>query len=194
MTKHEYIMSLVDKPSAWVGHGVFAINLVEKMKPEIVVDLGVDYGFSTFCFAYSKIGLVFGVDWFQGDEHAGFRDTLQNVLDKYENLKTNFGINNIEFIKSDFTELSKKWEYNIDILHIDGLHTYEAVKNDFESWIEYVDENGVVLFHDVESYPHSVGVFFDEIKGGYKIIRSGSAGLGIYTRSEKTMRIIQSVL
>ena len=42
-----------------------------------------------------------------------------------------------------------------------------------------------MLFHDVESYPHSVGVFFEEIKGGHKIIRSGSAGLGIFTRSEK---------
>lgn len=194
MTKHEYIMSLVDMPSAWVGHGAFAINLVEQMKPEIIVDLGVDYGFSTFCFAYPKIGQVFGVDWFQGDEQAGFRDTMNVVLERYEKLKNKFGIDNVEFIKSDFTELSKKWEYNIDILHIDGLHTYEAVKNDFDSWIEFVDINGVVLFHDVESYRHTVGAFFSEIKGGYKIIRSGSAGLGIFTRSEKTMRKIQHIL
>ena len=194
MTKHDYIMSLVDKPSAWVGHGMFAINLVEKLNPEIIVDLGVDYGFSTFCFAYPKKGQVFGVDWFQGDEQAGFRDTLDDVLTKYEHLKKTIGVNNIEFIKSDFTELSKKWEYNIDILHIDGLHTYEAVKNDFDSWIEYINPSGVVLFHDVESYSHTVGTFFNEIQGGYKIIRSGSAGLGIYTKSEQTMRIIQSIL
>ena len=194
MNKHDYIMSLVDRPSAWVGHGAFAINLVEQMKPEIIVDLGVDYGFSTFCFAYHKMGQVFGVDWFQGDEQAGFRDTMNDVLQRYELLKDKFGINNIEFIKSDFTELSKKWEYNIDILHIDGLHTYEAVKNDFDSWIEFVDINGVVLFHDVESYSHTVGAFFEEIKGGYKIIRSGSAGLGIFTKSEKTMRKIQNIL
>lgn len=194
MTKHEYMMSLVDRPSAWIGHGGFAINLVEQMNPEIIVDLGVDYGFSTFCFAYHKMGQVFGVDWFQGDEQAGFRDTMNDVLGKYELLKSKYGIDNIEFIKSDFTELSKKWEYNIDILHIDGLHTYEAVKNDFDSWIEFVDINGVVLFHDVESYSHTVGAFFNEIKGGHKIIRSGSAGLGIFTRSEKTMRKIQHIL
>jgi hypothetical protein len=194
MNKHEYVMKLVNKPTAWIGHGVFAMDLVEVLKPEIVVDLGVDYGFSTFCFAYHNIGKVFGIDWFQGDEQAGFRNTLADVVGMYDQLKIAHGISNVEFIQSDFTEASKTWEYNIDILHIDGLHTYEAIKNDFESWIEYLTPDGVVLFHDVESYPHSVGVFFNEIKDGHKIIRSGSAGLGIFTRSEKTMRKIQKIL
>ncbi len=194
MTKHEYVMKLVNKPTAWIGHGMFAIDLVEKLKPEIVVDLGVDYGFSTFCFAYPKIGNVYGIDWFQGDEQAGFRNTLSDVVGMYEQLKIAHGINNVEFIHSDFTEASKTWEHNIDILHIDGLHTIEAVSNDFNSWIDFVTPEGVVMFHDVESYPHSVGVFFESIQGGYKIIRSGSAGLGIFTKSEKTMRKIQQIL
>lgn len=194
MTKYEYVMKLVNKPTAWLGHGVFAMDLVETIKPEIVVDLGVDYGFSTFCFAYHNIGKVYGIDWFQGDEQAGFRNTLPDVVGMYDQLKIAHGINNVEFIQSDFTEASKKWDQNINILHIDGLHTYEAIKNDFDCWGEYVTNDGLVIFHDVESYPHTVGVFFEEIKGGYKIIRSGSAGLGIYTKSEKTMRKIQKIL
>jgi len=196
MTKHEYIMKLVNKPTAWMGHGSFAIDLVEKLKPEIVVDLGVDYGFSTFCFAYHNIGKVYGIDWFQGDEQAGFRNTLSDVIGMYEQLKIAHGINNVEFIQSDFNEASKDWyqRKRIDILHIDGLHTDEAIKNDFETWERFVNLHGVILFHDVESYPHSVGAFFESIQGGYKTIRSGSAGLGIFTRSEKTMRKIQKIL
>jgi hypothetical protein len=112
----------------------------------------------------------------------------------YEQLKIAHGINNVEFIQSDFNEASKDWDDLIDILHIDGLHTIEAVENDYETWKQFMSLDGVILFHDVESYPHSVGAFFESIQGGYKTIRSGSAGLGIFTRSEKTMRKIQKIL
>jgi predicted O-methyltransferase YrrM len=47
------------------GHEDFAVRLVEHLKPKVVVDLGVDYGFSTFAFALPNIGTVYGIDWFQ---------------------------------------------------------------------------------------------------------------------------------
>ena len=44
MNKHKYIQTLLKYPTAWEGHGIFAMNLVEVIKPKIIVDLGVDYG------------------------------------------------------------------------------------------------------------------------------------------------------
>lgn len=181
-TKNNYLKNIQQYPSAWIGHAELAMFLVETFNPNIVVDLGVDYGFSTFCFAYPKIGKVYGVDWFQGDIHAGHRNTYPIVIEKYTSLKNEYGVSNIEFIKSDFNELAKIWNTPIDILHIDGLHTYDAVKLDFDTWNKFTNENSIILFHDVESFPESVGRFFNELVG-HKLIHTGSAGLGVYSRN-----------
>lgn len=191
--KHNYINTLLKYDSAWKGHGLFAMKLVEILNPKIVVDLGVDYGFSTFCLGYPCIGNVYGVDWFQGDIHAGYRNTYPMVLEMYDFIKTEFGVNNIEFIKGDFNEVAESWDNPIDILHIDGLHTYEAVKRDFTNWSKFCTNESVILFHDIESYPDTVGVFFSELNG-YKLIHSGSAGLGILTNSVETYNNIVNII
>lgn len=189
----EYFEYISKYPSAWTGHFSFATKLVEEFKPDTIVDLGVDYGFSTFCFAYPKIGTVYGIDWFEGDEHAGIRNTYDIVIKQYEYLKDEFNTNNIKFIKSDFNELAKKWNIKIDILHIDGFHTYESVKNDYNTWSKFTDDRSIILFHDIECFSNDVGKFFDELDG-YKFKLTGSCGLGVYTKdahiSDKIKMII----
>jgi hypothetical protein len=188
----KYLRDINRYPSAWVGHGEFAMRLVNSLKPSVTVDLGVDYGFSTFCLAYPQIGEVYGVDWFQGDPHAGHRDTYSLVLELYNDLKRDYDINNVEFIKGDFNEVAKTWNKKIDLLHIDGFHTYEAVKNDYEVWSKLCTEDAVILFHDVEEFP-GVNQFFYELPGDYKLIRSGSCGLGVFTLSKDKFEIIKNL-
>ena len=48
----------------WRDHRLFADWLIRRTEPETVVDLGVDYGYSTFCFALPEIGHVYGIDSF----------------------------------------------------------------------------------------------------------------------------------
>jgi hypothetical protein len=190
--KDKYIQTLLRFNSAWKGHGLLAMKIVETFKPKTIVDLGVDWGFSTFCFAYPQIGQVYGIDWFEGDEHAGFRDTSDDVNILYKDLNVEYGINNVTFIKADFNDAAKTWDKEIDILHIDGFHSYEAVKNDYETWFKFCKEDSIILFHDVEAYRETVGVFFNELDG-YTLIHSGSAGLGILTKSEEVYNKLQKI-
>jgi beta-1,4-mannosyl-glycoprotein beta-1,4-N-acetylglucosaminyltransferase len=176
--------------SAWTGHMKFAFKLVNILNPKIIVDLGVDYGHSTFSFASAKKGIIYGIDSFEGDPQAG----LKNTFDIVNNLKNEFLsrkliINNLNFIKGYFDDVFENFNETIDILHIDGLHTIEAVSNDYNKWIEKTSENAVILFHDIVSYPNSVGVVFNNITYP-KFYFTHSAGLGVVCKNYRTLQII----
>lgn len=173
--------------SAWKGHFEFATWLTKKIKPDVIVELGVDYAHSTFSFAGAKIGHIYGIDSFEGDVHAGIKNTFDIVTCFNEKLISEKLINNnITFIKGYFNEVVKTFDKQIDILHIDGLHTYAAVKDDYESWVNKTHSNSIVLFHDVTSYPESVGKLFSEIQTP-KFYFSHSAGLGVLCSNEQLL-------
>ena len=68
----------------------------------------------------------------------------------------------------------------IDLLFIDGDHSYEGVKKDFEIYKSFVSNNGIIAFHDIvpdsfsrtgiktNSYVGEVPKFWNEIKKNYK--------------------------
>ena len=182
----EYISTLLTFPTAWEGHAKLAMKLVELLQPKVTVDLGVYNGYSTFALAYSNIGTVYGVDLFPGD-------LWKNCQYLNDILQEKYAINNVEFIQGNFNDVAAAWDKSIDILHIDGEHEYEDVSNDFNTWSSFCHENSVILFHDIECFAHSVGVFFNSLPG-YKLKIYGSCGLGILTQSESTFASIQSLV
>jgi predicted O-methyltransferase YrrM len=40
--------------------------------------------------------------------------------------------------------------WNIDVLFIDGDHSYEGCKADIDAWFPFVKEGGVIMFHDCD--------------------------------------------
>ena len=150
-------------PSAWLSHAPFAFWLVSKLRPRSFVELGVGYGFSylTFCQAVSRLDLstrCFGVDHWKGDEHAGsyppdVLDTLKSYHDKkYLRFST--------LVRSTFDDVAPAFEADsIDLLHIDGMHSYEAVKHDFDTWRSKLSRRGVVIFHDTNVREGGFGVY-----------------------------------
>lgn len=77
---------------------------------------------------------------------------------------------------------------NLDLLFIDGDHTYAGVKADFEMYSPLV-KHGIIALHDIARHPASSGaevsVFWEEIKSNFassEIIddpSQGWAGIGI---------------
>jgi predicted O-methyltransferase YrrM len=77
----------------------------------------------------------------------------------------------------------------LDLLFIDGDHSYEGVKQDFEMYSPFVKEGGIVAFHDILDHPAhpdaQVGRFWSEIKTHYRHQEfvenpaQGWAGIGV---------------
>lgn len=175
-------------PTAWREHGAFAQWLVRRTLPCAVVDLGVDYGYSTFNFALPGIGFVYGIDSFQGDPQAGARDTEYFVHQMRKDLE----LQNLTFIKGFFADVAQSWTTPIDILHIDGFHSYESVKRDYELWSRYLTKNGVILMHDTEVMNYGVKDLFKEIDLP-KLSFSKCYGLGVISRDESLLAEIREV-
>ena len=175
-------LELYNLQTAWSGHEEFAMWLVEKLQPKTSVDLGVDYGFSLFALAMPRIGEVYGIDSFEPDIHAGVHSDNYNVV---MNFKNKHQFDNVHIIKGWFSEISKIWSKPIDILHIDGLHTYDAITEDWNNWQKFVTNNGITIMHDVVSFPE-LGKFYNEINLP-KAWFQHSYGLGIVTNNEELL-------
>lgn len=62
-------------------------------------------------------------------------------------------------------EHSASWKKPIDLLFIDGDHSYEGVKSDYEAWSPFVKVGGVIAFHDYMKRWPGVVRLVDEIAG-----------------------------
>ena len=173
-------------PTAWTDHITFAQWIVNKQQPEVIVDLGVAFGYSSFCFGLPKIGKIYGIDTFEGDPMSGHNNTFDYVKQKRKELN----MNNITFIKGYFGLVAKQWKKPIDILHIDGFHTYNAVKNDYDTWSKFVKDDGVILFHDTCVPHYGVREFFDKIPLS-KTNFTCSHGLGVVSKNSNLIKEIQ---
>lgn len=54
------------------------------------------------------------------------------------------------FTRGDSVEVSKTFNKKIDVLFIDGDHSYEGCKRDIEAWYPHMKKDGVILFHDCD--------------------------------------------
>ncbi len=188
----KYSQSLLQEPRklsdvvSWQEHIPFAFMLIEMLKPNILVELGTHKGDSyfAFCQTVDMLGistLCYAVDTWVGDEQAGKYD--ENI---FEGLKIYHDQHYKKFstlLRCTFDDaLTHFTNTSIDLLHIDGLHTYEAVKHDFEKWLPKISKQGVIIFHDIAVHESNFGVWrlWDELKQQYPSFEfTHGNGLGI---------------
>ena len=178
--------------SAWKGHRGFAQRLIKALQPEVFVELGVHAGDSYFTIVETmRGGKAYGVDTWLGDEHAGFYSAgiwkmVQGVNRQYPNSA---------LLRMTFDSAASLIQDDINLLHIDGLHTYEAVKHDYEMWEPKVRD--VILLHDIcvpENPDFGVWKLWAEIKNDKCFEFHHCHGLAVLCKSERGVQAVRKVV
>jgi predicted O-methyltransferase YrrM len=134
-------------PAVHVLHG-----LVRASRPEVVVEIGSARGRSTCALALAcrlnGKGKVYAIDphnlnsWTHtgtGMDNGGF---LRGRLAAYELTPW------CEVLQMGSAEAAADWSRMIDFLFVDGDHTYEGVRRDFELFRPFLTDKALVAFHD----------------------------------------------
>lgn len=159
--------------SAWHDHIPFAMYLVSLLRPRVIVELGTQGGdsYCAFCQAVQELNLdarCYAIDTWQGDAHVGYYgpEILNDLRAFHDPLYGSFS----QLIQSTFSAALDHFPAaSIDLLHLDGYHTYEAARTDFEQWLCKLSPRGVVLLHDTNERERDFGVcrLWDELVLSY---------------------------
>ncbi len=182
---HAAAPSIAIPSSAWAPHAPLLRFLMTVARARRYVELGTHNGMSLLSAVQASRPIdgsqCIGIDTWAGDEHAGTYD--EDVFLGFRDRARAVAPDDLLFIRASFNEARILFAPgSIDVLLIDGLHTYEAVKNDFESWLPAMSDRGIMLFHDTHARGHGFGVWrlWDEIRADYPSIDiTHSYGLGV---------------
>ena len=178
--------ALVGVASTWYGHVPFANWVVAACRPRVIVELGTHNGvsYAAFCEAVARYGIdarCYAVDTWEGDEHAGhYGDQVFEALKRFHDPRyAAFS----ELLRCTFLQALPQFaDGSVDLLHIDGFHTYDAVRGDFEAWRPKLSDRAVVLFHDTNERRGDFGVWrlWRELQAEYPAFEFlHSHGLGV---------------
>ncbi len=124
----------------------------------LIVDIGTAQGGSAFVFVLaSKSSVkVYTIDPKKNLQFLYYleRFELSDRLIYYEQTSEAF---------------AKDFKGKIDLLFIDGIHSYRGVVGDFNSYEDCVVKGGIVMFHDYFLYGDAIGKATDEIEAGGQI-------------------------
>jgi hypothetical protein len=150
--------------SAWLQHTPFAKWVVMTQRPRRLVELGTHTGvsFLSFCegqqaAGYSGADFV-AVDTWRGDEHSGYYG--EDVFDHFSAVLYTEYLHSARMIRSSFDDARPLFADNsIQLLHIDGHHSYESVRHDYNTWKSALAPDAIVLFHDIAVRERGFGVW-----------------------------------
>ena len=125
-------------------------------------------------------GRIYAVDCWEGDEHAGHYG--EELYRKFLEERTAFGLEEyVVPMRMFFSEAAGSIDGPVDLLHVDGLHTFRAASDDFRLFRDRLTPGAVVLLHDVynNEFP-GLRVLWKLLSWHYRSYRlNHSSGLGL---------------
>lgn len=158
-------------PSAWIGLGTIGYEIVKHFRPRRIVELGSFGGFSTCAMGLALrdsggSGRIYAVDTWKGDEHTSQYE--ESVYHSFLSKRRELSLEQIvEPMRMTFKDASLAIQPGIDLLHIDGWHTFRAVSSDFRLFRRHLNPGALVMFHDVFTVFRGMRLFWKLMSGRY---------------------------
>lgn len=168
-------------------------SLVGELKPSRLMEIGTSRG-GTLCIL-SRLATpdatIISLDLPGGEFGGGYRWFQIPILKSFAYARQKLHLlrgdsHSAEMVSEVRNVLGP--DQKLDMLFIDGDHSYEGVKKDFESYSKFVRSGGMVFFHDIAEHTIQtcqVNRFWNEIKQQYRheeVVANreqGWAGIGV---------------
>ncbi len=133
------------------------IRVVKKRKLETVVEIGTAKGgtFATWCTLAQPDALLISIDLPGGMHGGGYSEDDAERFDAYGGPNQQ-----LHFLRQDSHDQATLDALKqmlglrkVDFLMIDGDHTYEGVRADYEMYSPLVADGGLIAFHDILEHP-----------------------------------------
>lgn len=151
-----------------------ALDYIRPSAPKHICEIGTDNGGTTFLLShmFQSAEVIIGVDLYVTNRYR-----LKRLHRAGQQLRL---INGSSHSPRTLRRIRKiLGEKRLDLLLIDGDHTYEGVRQDFQMYRELLGDGGFVIFHDIVqdhqtrfgrhtlAYSGGVPLFWQELKPHY---------------------------
>lgn len=141
------------------------LDEVETRAPRTVVEIGTDSGGVLYCLSQlaHPDALLVSIDFRDGPYGRGQDDEDCRLFRSFTRPGQRLEcIRDRSFHHSTRCDLERLLDgRQIDLLLIDGDHSYAGVKSDFEMYRAFVAPGGLIAFHDILMFPETWGRGFD---------------------------------
>jgi len=173
------------------------VDILRDRQLRNVMEIGSESGgtFYLWCRLTAIAGLKISVDLPTGDSGSWKYAGAAALAERTRQFKRWSG--NVHVVTGDSHEQRIRCEVadilhgeKLDFLFIDGDHSYEGVKADYEDYRDFVRPGGLIAFHDIKGTEYHrargchVDRFWDELQIPKQEIRGGEqcwGGIGIIT-------------
>ncbi len=169
------------------------LKIFKELDPKYIMEIGTANGGTlfSFCKLARENAVVVSLDLPAGPFGGGYPEWKIPVYRAFQKKDQKLYLLRENSHQKETLEKVKGiiGDNQLDFLFIDGDHTYEGVKKDFEMYGSLVKEGGIIAFHDIVFHKFEpivkVDVFWNEIKSNFKfkeMVKNNNqnwAGIGI---------------
>ena len=164
-----------------MGDGLMVYSIIQHMRAKNCVCIGSGGGFIPRIMTQARLDLH-KQNIFNGDNNSNWGDIGAtyvvdacngvggpNDLENKDSFYRSFF--NPRFIKATsydaFYDFFIRQDIKIDVLFIDGDHSYEGVKSDFELYSTILSEKGIIILHDTDGEYEETFIVSEDAKNDH---------------------------